>query len=194
MPDIPVENHGGIPKRPRKKGKIIVLCIIGALLLTAAVLVVLNSSVLRLAVSPDNIAVSGVEESVAVLKNLENDGSITNLEVSGDKNIVSFFNADKSIKITSEYEGGRFRSIVGEIDAERVHVSTVSEGRELAYVILSPYFSDDEIDAILLRYSPEIIANAENDNIDVSFDIGNSYNVTVTGSAYAIVEFGINAK
>jgi len=180
--------------RKNKKGKTIIFSILGVFLLAVAVLAVVNLSVLRLVFSPGNIAISEREESIATLKRLESAGGITNLEVSDDINGVSFSSADENIRVTSEYDGARLRRVSGEINARRVHVSSIEDGKELARVMLSPYFTDAEIAAILLRHSPDIIANAVSGNINMSFDIGDNYHVTVTGSADDKVEVGIIVK
>ena len=183
-------------KSKKKKWKIVVGCILGAFLLTVAVLIVVNLSVLKLVLSPEKIVIPEREESISVLKQLESAGDVRNLEVSSDTGEVSFFNADESIKIASKYDGERVTNISGEIDTGRVSVSTIDEGKELARVMLSPYLSDEEITAILVRYSADIISgisSAASDNINMSFDIGNNYQVTVTGSAYDTIEFNIVA-
>jgi hypothetical protein len=181
-------------KHPRKKGKIIVLCILGALLLTVSVLAVVNFSVLRLVFSPKTIAISDREESIVVLKRLENTDTIRNFQISNENSSVSFSSVDESIKISSEYDSGQLSRISGEVDAGRLSVSTIDEARELARVVLSPYFDDDEIVAIFLRYSPDIIARAGRGNIDLSFDIGDNYHVTAVGSAHTSIEFNIIVK
>jgi len=180
--------------RPRKKWKTIILCVLGAFFLAVAILALANLSVLKLVFSPGNIEVSELDESITTLERLESAGSVRNLEISADRNRVSFFNADESIKVASEYDGGRVRRVSGEIDAARINVSTIDEGRELARAMLSPYFNDAEIAAILLRSSPEIIANIGSGDINMSFDIGDNYNVSITGSAYDMIEFNILTK
>jgi hypothetical protein len=191
MLEISMGDNEKIRKFPRKKGKKIVFCILGALFLAVTVLAIVNFSVLKLVFSPNNIAISEREESIAVLKQLESADSISGLQVSGDNNSVSFFSADESIKISSDYDGEQLNRISGEIDAGRVSVSTIEEARELARVVLSPYFNDDEIVAIFLRYSPSLIAMVRSDNINLSFNIGDSYHVTATGSAHTGIEFSI---
>ena len=180
--------------RKNKKGKTIIFSILGVFLLAAAVLAVANLSVLRLVFSPGSIVVSEREESITVLKRLESTGDVMNLEVSDDTGSVSFFSADENIKVTSEYDGARLKRASGEINARRVRVSNIEDGKGLARVMLSPYFTDDEIAAILLRHSPDIIANAVSGNINMSFDIGDNYHVTVAGSANDKVEVGITVK
>ena len=194
MSEISAEKNMNVQKRPRKKWKIIVGCILGVILLAVAVLAVANLPVLRLAFSPENIAVSGREKSISVLKQLESAGRIKNLDVSGDAGKVSFFNANESIKISSEYASERLMRVKGVVDTERISVSNVDEGMELARSILAPYFDDAETNALLLRYSPDIIANAASGSINMSFDIGNNYQVTITGSTHDKVEFSIAVK
>jgi hypothetical protein len=60
--------------------------------------------------------------------------------------------------------------------------------------MLSPYLTNDEINAILLRYSPDIIAGVRTADLDLSFDIGGNYHVTATGLAHDRVGFSITAK
>ena len=186
----------GTARPGKKKWKIAAGCITGALFLTVAVVAIINLSVLKFVFLPENIVISERGESIVALRQLENSGDVKNLEVSSSAG-VSFSNADESIKVTSEYDGERFRSVSGKIDAGRVNVSTMDEGKELARVMLSPYLGEDEIRAILVRYSPDIISGisgAASDNINMSFDIGNNYRVTVTGSAYDTIGFEIVVK
>ena len=193
--EISTVNNKNSQKRPMKRWKLIVFSILGALLLAIAVLAAANLSVLRLVFSPGNIRISERDESIAVLKQLEGDGVIRNVDISNDMSSVSFFSADESIKVVGEYDGGRLRRIHGEIDAGQVNISSIDEGRRVARVMLSPYFADAEITAILLRYSPDIIAGAVNSgNIDMSFNIGDNYDVTAIGSMNDKVEFGIIVK
>jgi len=180
--------------RKRKKGKLIALCVLGALLVAVIVLAVANLSVIRLVTSPEKIVILEREESIKTLKRLESTGEVAKLEIVDDAGSVSFSNANESIRILSEYEGRRLRRVSGNIDAGRVGVSTVEEGRRLARVMLSPYFTDAEITAILLRYSPDIISGGWGADIDLSFDIGGNYHVSATGSAYSGVEFSITPK
>lgn len=182
------------PKHSRDKGKTIVCFIVGVLFLTVAVLAIVNLPVLKLVFSPENIVISEREESIVVLKHLENVGSVRNLEVSDDMSNISFFSADETIKVTSEYDDRRLRRVSGEIDTGRIKISSVGEGRSLARLMLSPYFNDAETAAILLRYSPNIIAGAVRGNINMSFDIGERYHVVVTESVNNKVDFGIIIK
>ena len=188
--------NDNISKRPskRKKGKLIALCILGTLFVAVVVLIVANLSVIRLVSSPEKIVIFEREESIKVLKRLEGAGDVVKLEIADDAGSVSFSNANESIRVLSEYDGGRLRRVSGNIDAGRVGVSTVEEGRQLARAMLSPYFTDSETTAILLRYSPDIISGGWGGDIDLSFDIGGNYLVSATGSAHSGVEFSITPK
>lgn len=271
MPEIIRKDNKESGKRSRGKGKIIVLCVVGALILTAAAAVIANLSVLRLVYSPDNIVISGREKTLAVLKQLESSGNIKRLEVSrgGSSNAssgsvgalnrggelsgnggengadssgssalnigsgessgkgaeydsfsnardsgvawggigggrndadasgtdrVSFSNANESVIISGEYDNDRVRRISGRIDTGRVKVTTIEEGKELARVMLSPYLGDAEITALLLRHSPAIISSVGKGSINTSFNIGNNYQVTVTGSTDSRIDFTIRVK
>ena len=185
------------PVRLRKKWKIVVLCALCAVLGTIVVLVIFFLPVLKLAASPDKIVIAEQKKSIAVLERLENRGDIKKLEISEapDKTSnVSYYSADDSIKISSEYGDGQVKRVSGDIDASRINISTIEEGREMARIMLSPYLTDAEITAILLRYSPDILANIRGDDIDMSFDIGDNYYITVAGSASGTIGFNILAK
>ena len=176
-----------------KKWKIIV-CAVAALFIVAAVIAaVVYLPVLKLVFSPNSITVAEREETIATLKRLESAGGVTNLEVSDDGKGVSFFSADKSIKISSEYDGERLRRLSGEFDVGHLGVSTVEEGKEMARVILSPYLDDAEITALFLRYSPDILTAVVNGDINMSFDI-NNYHVTATSASSGKIDFNMTAK
>jgi len=286
MPRFIEKNNTEGWKRPRGKGKKIVLWAAGALILAAAAAVIANLSVLKLVHSPENIQMSGRENTLTILEQLEKTGSIRNLNVSSgggsnagagkiagggssvaltggidasagadesaggdgaaltdgidvsagadeslgaieyaeelddaddvlfydsdqyesldgieyaeewnDTNQISFSNADESITIAGEYEGDQVRRISGEIDAGRMNVTNIEEGKELARVMLSPYLGDAEITALLLRYAPTILSQVgRGTNINTSFDIGGNYYVTVTGSVNSRIEFNIRVK
>ena len=200
---ISVENMGdneNIPDHPsgrgKKKWKIIAGGILGAFFLAVAVLAIANRPVLELVLSPENIVMAGIEESIDTLKQLENVGIVKNLEISSETGGVSFFNADESIRVAGEYDDGRLRRVSGEIDTRRVRVATIDEGTELARVMLSPYFGDAEIAAILVRYSPGIISSLSGTSgaVNMSLDIGGNYHVTITGSTRGVVDFNIIPK
>ena len=185
-----------ISERPRKKVKLSVLCffcVIGALFLAVIILAAANFSVLRLVYSPENIVISAREESVETLERLESSGEVRNLVISEDESEISFSSANESVKISSEYDDERLMRVSGNVDASLVDVSTIEEVMELARAALSPYLSDAAITAILLRYSPEIIAGFRDDDIDLTFDIGGDYQVKVTGSARGVIDFSVTA-
>ena len=181
-------------KHSRKKSKIIFFSIIAAVFMAVAILAIVNLSVLWLIFSPDSIAISEREESIIVLKELENAGEVRNLEIVGDNSSVSFFSADEYIRVESKYDGAQLRHVRGEINTGRIHISNIEDGKKLVRVMLSPYFTDTEIAAIAVRHSPDIIASALSGNINMSFDIGNNYHVTLNGSANDKVEVGIIVK
>jgi len=202
-------------KRSRKKGRIIVCSMLGAILLTVIILAVVNRSVLKHVFSPDDIVIFDREESIAVLKQLESAGGVGNIVISGNASVVSsssdandvnndsfsggvssvsFSSADENINITGEYDGARLKRLSGEVYANQVRVSSIEDGKRLAGIMLAPYFTDDVISALLLRHSPDFIKNAMSDNINMSFDIGDKYHVTATGSANGKVNFVILVK
>ena len=79
----------------------------------------------------------------------------------------------------------------GTICSNRSSIQTVSDAEDFAGDMLSPFFDPNEIRAIFIKFSPDIIAQAGRDNMDMTLNLGGNYAISIQGPPLEIVRFDV---
>ncbi len=167
------------------------LGVISAAIIAIAVVIVINWSIVSLVFNPENITLTAEHEMFTQLRVLEAEGNIKDVvtDTQGEETKTSYKTADNSISVDTLYKRGTMAEMSGAIDAGSVQVGSIDDAMELARVMLSPYLSKEEINAVLLSSTSKIISHMTESSLDIQLTIAANYDVHITGSQFSSVNF-----
>jgi hypothetical protein len=169
--------------------------LLGFLLLLLAIVlgfIFYNWPVLMVLLHPKEVDFFSLEDALPIYEELVKDRTIQEWEMTEDKDgtQISFITYDTAIAVTINYSpDGIFQIANGQVEAERSHVSTISQAENLAGKVFSPLFPREVFRAFMIRFSGDIVTQAGGDTMDLSLELESVFQAKVTGQTYQTVSF-----
>ncbi|MDR1736199.1 MAG: hypothetical protein LBR85_04940 [Oscillospiraceae bacterium] len=185
-----------LPRRHRRIGKFIALGIAAAILSAVAVTAYIYRETIILLIDPSRIEISAWADTEGAVRALEDRDVIRNVLVltEGGDTTLSFATRDASITVIARYTDGAFRSLQGTVNAMQTGIGTISGAQKYATEMLSPFFSVPETQAILIKFTPDIVAQAGRDSMDMSVTLGERYAASIMGQTMQTLDFTVTAN
>jgi hypothetical protein len=190
---IPQNSPPDIPKRPRRTGRIVLIGILAFVLAAVAITAIIYRDTLILLLNPDRIEINRLSETLTTLDSLQEKGMIRDLDIqSGGAGTEIFYRSyDGSVEVGAVYADDAIQWIEGSVWAMRSSIQTVPDAEAFAGDMLSPFFNENEVRAIFLSFTSDIVAQAGRDSMDMSLELGDRYTVTVQGPPMQTVRFRV---
>lgn len=182
-----------IPRRRKHTGLLIFLIISVLVLATLGITAFVNRETLSLLLHPERIEFNTLADTDALLHTLESEGAIRGLRIETDAEKTTFFfrSADGSVEINAQYHDDEFSFLEGFVNAMASSIQTIAQAEDFASKLLSPFLDSHETQAVILKFSPDIVAQSGRSVMDMSLTLGERYAATLQGPPMEIVRFTV---
>lgn len=155
-----------LPRRNPKYGRKIALAVGIALLVMLCIYLIVKRETIWYILNTDEIQMRSADEMRALVK----EGGYIILSETEDE--LEYTAADGAVSIRVSTEGDKVTKMTAQFNAYDFQVNNVGDAQKYADELLSPYYTEPQIEALVMVVASDVISYLNAEEIDYSKDIG----------------------